>query len=151
MTANYADLQAQIAALQAQAAQLLAKEQEAAINTCMELIKRYAIKAPQLGFNIGAPRQARIDETGGEKKFFIDPNNQKNIWSGFGPQPQWVKEYLANGGQKADLKQMTRSEILALPDEPETQPQETQKDETPETQPQETVTTPPAAKKTNKK
>lgn len=34
---------------------------------------------------------------------YRDPNNPKNIWSGFGPPPRWMKEKLKLGAKKEDF------------------------------------------------
>lgn len=34
---------------------------------------------------------------------YRDPNDMTNTWSGYGRQPEWMKEHIANGGDKEDL------------------------------------------------
>ncbi len=35
---------------------------------------------------------------------YRDPANQKNEWSGFGRQPNWIKEYLGKGKSLSDFR-----------------------------------------------
>ncbi|MBV7434409.1 H-NS histone family protein [Cardiobacteriaceae bacterium TAE3-ERU3] len=34
---------------------------------------------------------------------YRDPQDPNNTWSGYGRQPDWMKDHIANGGDKEDL------------------------------------------------
>lgn len=51
-----------------------------------------------------------VDISGGKKSTklakparYRDPQDPNNTWSGYGRQPDWMKDHIANGGDKEDL------------------------------------------------
>ena len=100
--ATYAEIQAQIINLQQQAETLRRNELQAVIDDIKAKIAQYGLSARDLGLD-GTARRSRKPRVRGESGAarFIGPAGQ--TWSGFGRQPQWLRDALAAGKQKSDF------------------------------------------------
>lgn len=81
-----ADLQAQIAALQAQVEQAQKEEQKDAIATCRNLIAQFALTPEQLFGKRGPKKAVGVSQA---PALYKDPNSDKT-WSGRGRAPKWI-------------------------------------------------------------
>ena len=52
--------------------------------------------------SVKKPRKARRDSDKAKKQY-ANPNNANEIYKGKGPKPQWLKDYLENGGNLEEL------------------------------------------------
>ena len=111
-------LNAQIAALQAQADALRKKEVAEVVAKIKDAIAHYGLTAADLGLATGARRNAKLSAAGGAKpaskrrkqagpkpsartvKFKDDHGN---TWGGIGKRPAWFKAVLASGKTPEDL------------------------------------------------
>jgi DNA-binding protein H-NS len=117
------ELQAQIDALQKEAALLKKKEVQGVIERVKEAIAFYELTAADLGLNIAAPKAAgkKAARKGAKpgpkpgakavKTAAVTPigtikfkDSAGHTWSGRGPKPGWFKEALAQGKTLDDLK-----------------------------------------------
>lgn len=102
--ATYAEIQAQIQRLQQEAEDMRLKELSDVILNLKAQIAKYNLTAKDLGLDSskrsrktgakrsnGAPNEAR----------YRGPNGE--TWSGFGRQPQWLHDALAQGKKKEDF------------------------------------------------
>lgn len=113
-----AALNAQIAALQAQADALRKKEVVEVIAKIKDAIAHYGLTAADLGFPMGTRKNAKLPAADGDKpaskrrkkagpkppartvKFKDD---QGNTWGGMGKRPAWFKAALASGKTPEEL------------------------------------------------
>jgi DNA-binding protein H-NS len=94
MAQTYAQLQDQIAALQAEAQSLRKEELAAVIAKMREDIKAYNITAQDLfGKALGKGRAGK-SKSSAEAKY---ADGTGNVWVGRGPRPQWLRDALAAG------------------------------------------------------
>lgn len=100
--ATYAEIQAQIHRLQLEAENLRQTELTAVIDEIKSKIVQYGLSARDLGLDGSSKRgrKGKIRAEGGVARF-AGPNGQ--TWSGFGRQPQWLRDALAAGKTKADF------------------------------------------------
>ena len=113
-----AALNAQIAALQAQADALRKKEVAEVVAKIKDAIAHYGLTAADLGLATGARRNAKLPAAGGDKPAskqrkkagpkpsartvkFKDDNG--NTWGGMGKRPAWFKAALASGRTPEEL------------------------------------------------
>jgi DNA-binding protein H-NS len=100
MAKTYADVQAQIAKLQAEAEVLRKREINGVIGRIKEAIAHYGLTAEDLG--LGVQRRERVVATGKQRR---QPDSAKakysdgqgNTWGGRGPRPAWLRDALAAG------------------------------------------------------
>jgi DNA-binding protein H-NS len=99
MAKTYADIQAQIARLQAEADALRAREMADVIGRIREAMDHYGLTIADLG--LAAPRGRRAEGTTARKsRPAAAPkygDGQGNVWGGRGPRPAWLREALAQG------------------------------------------------------
>jgi DNA-binding protein H-NS len=100
--ATLAEIQDQIHRLQQEAEVLRKNEVANAIAEIKAKIVQYGLNARDLGLE-GSSRRGRKARTrdGASAARFIGPNGQ--TWSGFGRQPQWMRDALAAGKSKEDF------------------------------------------------
>ncbi len=102
--ATYAEIQAQILSLQQQAEMLRRNELQAVIDDIKAKIAQFGLSARDLGLDgTGSGkrgRKARARPEGSSARF-VGPAGQ--TWSGFGRQPQWLRDALASGKRKEDF------------------------------------------------
>ena len=96
--ATYAEIQAQITRLQEEAETLRKNEIAAVIADLKAKIAQHGLTARDLGLGGAAARGARKP---GSATRFVGPQGQ--TWSGFGRQPQWLRDALSAGKTKADF------------------------------------------------
>jgi DNA-binding protein H-NS len=114
-----AALNAQIAALQAQADALRKKEVAEVVAKIKDAIAHYGLTAADLGLATGARKNAKLPAAGGDKPAskqrkkkagpkpsartvkFKDDNG--NTWGGMGKRPAWFKAALASGKTPEEL------------------------------------------------
>ena len=111
-------MNAQIAALQAQADALRKKEVAEVAAKVKDAISHYGLTAADLGLATGARKNAKLPATGGDKPAskqrkkagpkpaartvkFKDDNG--NTWGGMGKRPAWFKAALASGKTPEEL------------------------------------------------
>ncbi|MBK1613667.1 endonuclease [Rubrivivax gelatinosus] len=97
-TATYAEIQAEIARLQAEAEALREQEVGEVIAGIKESIAAYGLTAADLGL---APKATRARKTP-TKAAFADGNG--NTWVGRGKRPDWVRAALAAGQTMDQLR-----------------------------------------------
>ena len=113
-----AALNAQIAALQAQADVLRKKEVAAVVAKIKDAIAHYGLTAADLGLATAARKNAKLPAAGGakpaskrRKKAGPKPSartvkfkdDQGNTWGGMGKRPTWFKAALASGKTPEEL------------------------------------------------
>lgn len=101
---TYAEIQAQIHALQQQAETLRKNELTAVINDIKAKIHEFNLTARDLGLDGVAAKRGRGSKpraAAAGKPRFVGPEGQ--TWSGFGRQPQWLRDALAAGKSKDDF------------------------------------------------
>jgi len=100
--ATYAEIQSQILRLQQEAETLRKNEIAAVIADIKDKIQQFGLSARDLGLD-GAPKRGRKARTrdGGSAVRFVGPEGQ--TWSGYGRQPQWLRDGLAAGKTKSDF------------------------------------------------
>ncbi|WP_153099086.1 H-NS family nucleoid-associated regulatory protein [Paraburkholderia hayleyella] len=86
--AQYAELKAQIAKLQAQADQVRQAEIDKVIEEIRSKIDEYGLTAQNLGF-AGAARRGRPPRKEPLPPKYLDPKSG-NTWSGRGKPPKWI-------------------------------------------------------------
>jgi len=109
MSKTLAQLQSQIASLQQQADELIAKDRTGVVNQVLEAIAHYGLtyqdlfgpqKSKPPTAKRSARKSARTPKAKGRVKF-KDANG--NTWSGMGKRPNWFKNALAAGQTPEDL------------------------------------------------
>jgi DNA-binding protein H-NS len=110
MTKSLAQLNKQIAALQAQAEAVKKKEASGVIARIKEAIAHYGLSAADLGLAGTAPKAAKAPKPGrkpGRKKAaktgVIKYRDGANTWTGHGRRPQWYVAAIAAGKKPEDL------------------------------------------------
>lgn len=97
---NLSEINAKIAELQKEAADLIQAQKATIIEDMKKNIADYGITADELGF--GGPAKAVSKSKSAAPKTkapVMYKNDEGKTWSGRqGPKPQWVKEILAAGG-----------------------------------------------------
>lgn len=97
-TATYAEIQAQIEKLKAEAEALRKKEIADVVADIKAQIAAYGLSAADLGL---APRAARSRKAAG-KPVYAD--GQGNTWVGRGKRPEWIRAALAAGKTLDELR-----------------------------------------------
>jgi DNA-binding protein H-NS len=102
MANKLSDIQAQITALQAQAAEMIAKEKADVIAEMKKDIQNYGITAKDLGFGKGSEEvstSTRAPRGSKPVKVFKYVKSETEKWSGStrGIKPKWVDEAIASG------------------------------------------------------
>ncbi len=103
MAQTYAQVERQIAALQAKAEKLKQQEVGEVVAKIKKAIEAYGITAQELfGKAVAAKTKAAATKTksAGVPKY-SDGNG--NVWGGMGPRPQWLRDALSGGKQLADF------------------------------------------------
>lgn len=95
MTKTYAQLQEQIATLQAEAERVRREELAAIVTRLRDEIRAYGI-TPQDLFGKGIAKSARKSKTGPSAPAKYT-DGAGNFWVGRGPRPQWLRDALAAG------------------------------------------------------
>jgi DNA-binding protein H-NS len=110
MTKSLAQLNKQIAALQAQAESIKKKEAAGVITRIKEAIAHYGLTAADLGLAGKTPKAAKAPKPGrkpGRKKAaktgVIKYRDGANTWTGHGRRPQWYVAAIAAGKKPEDL------------------------------------------------
>ena len=100
--ATYAEIQAQIVSLQHEAETLRRNELQAVIDEITGKFVQYGLNARDLGLD-GLAKRGRKPRARSEAGVarFVGPDGQ--TWSGFGRQPQWLRDALAAGKTKEDF------------------------------------------------
>lgn len=101
--ATYAEIQAQILRLQQEAETLRKNELTAIIEDVKAKVAQFGLTARDLGLDTAARRgrKAKGRGDGANNVRFVGPQGQ--TWSGFGRQPQWLRDALAAGKRKEDF------------------------------------------------
>jgi len=100
--ATLAEIQDQIHRLQQEAEVLRKNEIASAIADVKAKIVQYGLTARDLGLDASAKRGRKPrTRDGAASARFVGPNGQ--TWSGFGRQPQWMRDALAAGKSKEDF------------------------------------------------
>jgi DNA-binding protein H-NS len=101
---TYAEIQAQIQRLQQEAEDIRIKELSDVISNLKAQIAKFNLTAKDLGLDSAKrgrkPGAKRANGVPNEAKF-KGPNGE--TWSGFGRQPQWLHDALAQGKKKEDF------------------------------------------------
>ncbi|MBK1613860.1 endonuclease [Rubrivivax gelatinosus] len=97
-SATYAEIQAQIGKLQAEAEALRKKEIAEVVSGIKAQIAAYGLSAADLGL---APKAARARKAVG-KPVYAD--GQGNTWVGRGKRPEWIRAALAGGKTLDDFR-----------------------------------------------
>ncbi|MCC9598391.1 MULTISPECIES: H-NS family nucleoid-associated regulatory protein [unclassified Rubrivivax] len=97
-TATYAEIQAQIEKLQAEAEALRKKEIADVVAGIKAQIAEYGLTAADLGL---APKASRSRKPAG-KALYAD--GQGNTWVGRGKRPEWIRAALAAGKTLDELR-----------------------------------------------
>lgn len=100
MAQSLAQLQKQIAALQAQAAKIKQDEVAGVIARIKDAVKSYGLTAKDI-FGARASGAGGTKSKSGAKVAYSD--GKGNTWVGRGPRPQWLREALAAGKQLSDF------------------------------------------------
>jgi DNA-binding protein H-NS len=103
MAQTYAQVEKQIAALQAKAERLKRQEVGEVVAKIKKAIAAYGITAQELfGKAVAAKTKAAAKKTksAGVPKYSDDKGN---VWGGMGPRPQWLRDALAGGKQLEDF------------------------------------------------
>jgi DNA-binding protein H-NS len=110
MTKSLAQLNKQIATLQAQAEAIKKKEVGGVIARIKEAIAHYGLTAADLGLAGKAPKAAKVPKPGrkpGRKKAakagIVKYRDGDNTWTGHGRRPQWYVAAIAAGKTPEDL------------------------------------------------
>jgi DNA-binding protein H-NS len=109
MTKSLAQLNKQIAALQAQAEAIKKKEAAGVIARIKEAIAHYGLNAADLGLAGKAPKAAKAVKAAkpGRKKAakagVVKYRDGANTWTGHGRRPQWYVAAIAAGKKPEDL------------------------------------------------
>ncbi len=101
---TYAEIQAQIAQLQQQAESLRRNELQTVIDDIKAKIVQFDLTARDLGLDGNGGkrgRRAKVRADGASAVRFVGPQGQ--TWSGFGRQPQWLRDAIAAGKTKEDF------------------------------------------------
>ena len=100
--ATYAEIQSQILRLQQEAETLRKNEIASVIADIKAKIAQFGLSARDLGLD-GAPKRGRKPRArdGASAVRFVGPLGQ--TWSGYGRQPQWLRDELAAGKSKSDF------------------------------------------------
>jgi len=120
MAQTYAQVEKQIAALQAKAAELKRQEVGEVIAKIKKAIAAYGITARELFGQPaakGAKATAKKSKSAGVAKY---SDATGNVWGGMGPRPQWLRDALARGKQLADF--LTGRDELGSSMAPTTEP-----------------------------
>jgi len=103
MEQTYAQIEKQIAALQARAEKLKRQEVGEVIARIKKAIAAYGITAQEL-FGKAAATKSKANtkktKTAGVPKY---ADGSGKVWGGMGPRPQWLREALASGKQLTDF------------------------------------------------
>lgn len=97
---SYAEIQAQIQRLQKEAEEVRLRELNDVISEIKAKIAKYNLSASDLGLK-GARRGRRASGGAGAAAKYRSPKGE--TWSGFGRQPQWIKDAVAAGKKKEDF------------------------------------------------
>jgi len=103
MPQTYAQVEKQIAALQAKAAKLKRQEVGEVLTKIKKAIAAYGITAQELfGKAVSTKTKAAARKTKSARvpKY---GDGDGNVWGGMGPRPQWLRDALASGKQLADF------------------------------------------------
>lgn len=104
---TYAEIQAQIERLQKEAEDLRIKELTDVIKDIKAKIDKFGLSAKDLGLTSGAKRGRKPSGTKAAGAASVHPAKYRGpdgeTWSGFGRQPQWLHEALAQGKKKEDF------------------------------------------------
>ncbi|CAB3802619.1 hypothetical protein LMG28614_05658 [Paraburkholderia ultramafica] len=65
-----------------------------------EIRRRQALKASEMQ----KTKMSRLTEASADKVKYRDPKNQFNTWSGRGRKPDWLRKFVADGGNIDDIK-----------------------------------------------
>jgi DNA-binding protein H-NS len=99
--ASYLELKQQAEEFMAKANEVRKQEITAIVSEMRIKIAEYGISAKDLGFaSSRGEKKAKAD--GGLEMRFKGPNGE--LWSGLGRQPQWLKDEIAKGKDKAEFK-----------------------------------------------
>lgn len=96
--ATFAELQAQIAALQAEAESLRRQEVATVITEIKSQIAAYGLTAADLGL-VAKPRRSRA-----EQRTIAYADGTGNTWGGRGKRPDWLRSALADGRTLDEFK-----------------------------------------------
>jgi DNA-binding protein H-NS len=103
MTQTYAQLQKQIASLEAQARKAKSAETDAVIGRMKEAIAVYGITAADL-FGAKSAKAARSKGSKGARRGAAKyADGDGNTWIGMGKRPQWLRDALAAGKSLQDF------------------------------------------------
>jgi len=95
------EIQAQIAKLEAEAAAIKEAQRAAVIAQVRDLIRTHELSFRDCGFNASGEPTSSIKPRRAAK---IKYRRGENHWAGRGAEPKWLREYVAQGGNKEDLR-----------------------------------------------
>ena len=104
MTTDIQQLENQIAELQQKKETLLNEQRETKLNEVITIIKQFGFTANDLGIAKGSNKKASGSVKTQLEPKYQHPKDNSLKWVGRGAYPKWVKEYLAGGGELADME-----------------------------------------------
>lgn len=110
MAQTFAQLQKQIADLEAQAQRLKSSEVPRVIEQVRELVATYGLTAEDV-FGPGKKR-SREPRSSGSRAKYADANG--NTWVGMGKRPQWIRDALADGRSLEEFTRGAESQRAAV-------------------------------------
>ncbi|RYF53202.1 MAG: hypothetical protein EOO27_26765 [Comamonadaceae bacterium] len=115
MTKTYAQLNKEIAALQAEAKKLYAIELKGVVNKVNELIAKHSLTPEDLSFpgiSVSGPKPKALAKSAGSTAKYSD--GKGNAWGGRGPRPAWLRNAIA-AGRSLESFQSTAASASVLP------------------------------------
>lgn len=95
----------QIAELQQKKQTLLKEQRNTKLKEAKEIIKQFGFTANELGITLKPNKKASGTVKTTLEAKYIHPTDKTLTWhGGQGRKPQWVKDFLAGGGELLDLK-----------------------------------------------
>lgn len=95
------EIQQQIDRLTAEAEAIKEAQRAAVIAQVRDLIRTHALSFRDCGFNAaGEPMEVIKPRKAAKVKYRLGENH----WAGRGAEPKWLREYVANGGNREELR-----------------------------------------------
>lgn len=105
MSAELESIDKQIAELQQKKEAILNEQRQAKLDEIKSLVKLFGFTPSDLGFSPTSIKNALGTNKPTPAKTYINPQDKSLVWhGGRGVKPNWVKEFLANGGKLEDIE-----------------------------------------------